>query len=71
MGWEVQKACLIPIFPGDIWRKDSSETEELWQVVATAGDKWQAAKKLEEFLHYNQGSKIFYRMVEAWEAHQA
>ena len=65
MGWEVQKACLIPVNVGAGWRGDSPETTEGWQTVATVGDEDAAEKKLQEFLSWNKGRGFFYRIVHA------
>lgn len=65
MRYEIQKACLIPVFPTSVWRGGGkSPTQELWQVVDTAGDEEEAVQKFDRCLTFNKGKGIFYRLVQ-------
>ena len=64
MGFEIQKACLIPVTTGPGWKGDSPITTEVWQTVANCGDQFEAAKKMRDYLRYNKGRGFFYRMIE-------
>lgn len=65
MGWEIQKAVLIPVSVPGIWGVDREPiTQEVWQIVANPGDEAQAERKLKEYLDWNKGRGFFYRIAE-------
>jgi len=65
MGWEIQKAVLIPVASPSMWGKDQEPiTQEVWQTVANAGDEAHAEKKLKEYLEWNKDRGFFYRMAD-------
>jgi len=65
MGWEIQKAVLIPVAFPSMWGKDREPiTQEVWQTVANVGDEAHAEKELKRYLDWNKDRGFFYRIAD-------
>lgn len=69
MTYEIQKACLIPLFPAanQYWHAEEelkSPTTEVWQTLDSAISLDEALLKLQKYRNFNKGRDFTYRIVE-------